>query len=188
MLIKYKTKLISKQQQFTQIIMKFHLAVTVIISPVVLSGSLGPESSWSCGVFVTNEAMSPPQGQYYQLPSQLTDCPAKFRDTWKRGKFAKKCGRLGKEWESNWVLGSNEWESSWTPLVSILSTGKYTSDVCSIVKSELGLDNVPGEEIEQPLQFGYFYTYCGEEEWKDTGVRSDAMICCQVSPNFVSLS
>ena len=54
------------------------------------------------------------------------------------------------------------------------------ADVCSIVKAELGLDNVPGLETEQPLQFGYFYKYCGQEEWKDTGVRSDVMICCKV--------
>ena len=72
------------------------------------------------------------------------------------------------------------WERSWTPLVSILSTGRFTRDVCSIVKQELGLDTVPGEEVEQPLKFGYFYQYCGGDEWKDTGVRGDALICCQV--------
>ena len=159
------------------------LSLLIISSSLSLSLSqdLTPETSWSCGVFLVNDVMSPPEGQYYQLPPQLTDCPAKFRDTWKRGKFAKKCGRLGQEWERNWVLSSGGgWERSWTPLVSILSTGRFTRDVCSIVKQELGLDTVPGEEVEQPLQFGYFYQYCGGDEWKDTGVRGDALICCQV--------
>ena len=77
-------------------------------------------------------------GQYYELPAQQTECPAKFKDTWKRGKFAKKCGRLGSEWESNWIqqatASGRSWELNWTPLVSILSTGKYTKDVCTIVK------------------------------------------------------
>ena len=46
---------------------------------------------------------------------------------------------------------------------------------------ELGIENVPGEEIEMPFQFGFFYKYCGKEEWKDTGVKSTSLICCQVS-------
>merc|ERR1711982_233357 len=87
-------------------------------------------------------------------------------------------------WESNWIqqaiaTGRSDWELNWTPLVSILSTGKYTKDVCTIVKQELGVENIPSEDIPDPLRFGYFYTFCGKDEWKDTGVKSDVLICCQ---------
>ena len=45
---------------------------------------------------------------------------------------------------------------------------------------ELGVENVPGPEIEEPYQFGYFYSYCGKGSWRDTGVRSGALLCCRV--------
>ena len=45
---------------------------------------------------------------------------------------------------------------------------------------ELGVENVPGPEIEEPYQFGYFYSYCGKASWRDTGVRSGALLCCRV--------
>ena len=113
-----------------------------------------------------------------------------------RGKFSKKCGRLGGEWEANWVAEGG-WEASWAPLGSILSTGRWSRDVCTIVKEvitphavsrntisrsvqELGVENVPGPEIEEPYQFGYFYSYCGKASWRDTGVRSGALLCCRV--------
>ena len=50
-----------------------------------------------------------------------------------RGKFSKKCGRLGGEWEANWVAEGG-WEASWAPLGSILSTGRWSRDVCTIIK------------------------------------------------------
>ena len=105
---------------------------------IITTDPLRPETSWACGVFITggDGLLSAPQGQYYELPSLQTQCPAKFRDTWKRGKFAKKCGRLGAEWEANWVRsgGAGAWELSWSPLGSILSTGRFSQDACSIIK------------------------------------------------------
>ena len=92
-----------------------------------------PESSWVCGVFIAGGRSEPPLAEYYRLPPQLTDCPAKFAQTWKKGKFSKKCGRLGQEWEKNWLTNSNT-EETWTPFVNILSSGKYNRDVCTLVK------------------------------------------------------
>ena len=86
-----------------------------------------------CGVFLAGGRSEPPLAEYYRLPPQLTDCPAKFAQTWKKGKFSKKCGRLGKEWEKNWLQSSNT-EETWTPFVNILSSGKYYRDVCTLVK------------------------------------------------------
>lgn len=90
--------------------------------------------------------LSAPQGQYYELPSLQAECPAKFRDTWKRGTFAKKCGRLGSEWEANWVSsgGAGAWELAWSPLGSILSTGRFSQDACSIIKQVISEYSVFG--------------------------------------------
>ena len=43
---------------------------------------------------------------------------------------------------------------------------------------ELGVENVPGD-LEEPLELGYYYSYCGINKWKDTGVRSEVTFCCQ---------
>ena len=43
---------------------------------------------------------------------------------------------------------------------------------------ELGVENVPGD-LEEPLELGYYYSYCGINKWKDTGVRSQVTFCCQ---------
>ena len=40
---------------------------------------------------------------------------------------------------------------------------------------------VPNHVFPEGIQFGYFYNYCEEEEWNDTGARSEATVCCQVS-------
>ena len=43
---------------------------------------------------------------------------------------------------------------------------------------ELGVENVPGD-LDEPLELGYYYSYCGINKWKDTGVRSQVTFCCQ---------
>ena len=43
---------------------------------------------------------------------------------------------------------------------------------------ELGVENVPGD-LDEPLELGYYYSYCGIDKWKDTGVRSEVTFCCQ---------
>ena len=40
------------------------------------------------------------------------------------------------------------------------------------------MENVPGD-LEEPLELGYYYSYCGINKWKDTGVRSEVTFCCQ---------
>ena len=40
------------------------------------------------------------------------------------------------------------------------------------------MENVPGD-LEEPLELGYYYSYCGIDKWKDTGVRSQVTFCCQ---------
>ena len=138
---------------------------------------LRPESSWVCGVFILGGRSRPPKAQYFELPAQITDCPAKYPQWKKNGKFSKKCGRLAKEWEANW-LQKESTEETWTPLVNILSSGKFARDVCTVAKQELGVENVPGD-LDEPLELGYYYSYCGLNKWRDTGKRSDVTFCCQ---------
>ena len=147
------------------------VAVNVVIS------ILRPESSWVCGVFILGGRSRPPKAQYFELPAQITDCPAKYSQWRKNGKFSKKCGRLAKEWEANW-LQKESTEETWTPLVNILSSGKFARDVCTVAKQELGVENVPGD-LDEPLELGYYYSYCGLNKWRDTGKRSDVTFCCQ---------
>ena len=42
---------------------------------------------------------------------------------------------------------------------------------------------MPNDVFPDGIQFGYYYNYCEEEEWNDTGARSEATVCCQVSKN-----
>ena len=50
--------------------------------------------TWTCGVFIAGEKNEIPLAKFYEIPSQKATCPAKFKDTWKKGKFSKKCGKL----------------------------------------------------------------------------------------------
>merc|ERR1712106_1298499 len=168
------------------------IIITMIISMFLFlsicshlaSAQANNQDSWSCGVFIAGEPNEIPLAKFYEIPAQKASCPAKFRDTWRKGKFSKKCGRLGKEWEQNWFQAGN-WEDLWSPFVRTLSAGKFGREVCTVAKEELGLENIPGLEYPQPLQLGFYYSYCGKDDWKDTGVRSQGQICCK---NGVSIA
>ena len=45
-------------------------------------------------MFLAGEKNEIPLAKFYEIPPQKATCPAKFKDTWKRGKFSKKCGFL----------------------------------------------------------------------------------------------
>merc|ERR1711936_600028 len=38
---------------------------------------------------------------------------------------------------------------------------------------------VPNDVFPEGVNFGYYYNYCQDEEWKDTRLRSQARVCCQ---------
>ena len=107
--------------------------------------------SWSCGVFIAGLPNEIPLAKFYEIPAQKASCPAKFRDTWRKGKFSKKCGKMGREWENKWMQGEN-WEDLWSPFVKTLSRGEFERNVCTLAKEELGIENVPGLELSEPLK------------------------------------
>ena len=39
---------------------------------------------------------------------------------------------------------------------------------------------VPNDLFPEGVQFGFYYNYCAEEDWHDSGARSTAGVCCQV--------
>ena len=43
------------------------------------------------------------------------------------------------------------------------------------------MTDVPNDVFPEGIQFGYYYNYCENEDWNDTGVRSEVSVCCQVS-------
>lgn len=75
-------------------------------------------------MFIAGERNEIPLAKFYEIPAQKATCPAKFKDTWKKGRFSKKCGKMGKEWEQNWFQEGN-WEDLWSPFVRTLSAGKF---------------------------------------------------------------
>ena len=41
------------------------------------------------------------------------------------------------------------------------------------------MSEVPNDVFPEGVNFGYYYNYCQDEEWKDTRLRSQARVCCQ---------
>ena len=41
------------------------------------------------------------------------------------------------------------------------------------------MSDVPNDVFPEGVNFGYYYNYCQDEEWKDTRLRSQARVCCQ---------
>ena len=73
------------------------------------------------------------------------------------------------------------WEKLWSGGVRKETGEKYGDEVCSILESELDMTDVPNDVFPEGIQFGYYYNYCENEDWNDTGVRSEVSVCCQVS-------
>ena len=65
----------------------------------------------------------------------------------------------------------SEWESQWA------GSGRG-DEVCQILNTQLELTDTI-DVFPEGLSLGYFYNYCQEEEWKDTGARSEVRLCCQ---------
>ena len=80
-------------------------------------------------------------------------------------------------------------------------SGKYGDEVCSILLEEFEMPEVhyvdisiylslcihpinccqvPNDLFPEGVQFGFYYNYCAEEDWHDSGARSTARVCCQV--------
>ena len=45
-------------------------------------------------MFIAGERNEIPLAKFYEIPAQKATCPAKFKDTWKKGRFSKKCGKM----------------------------------------------------------------------------------------------
>ena len=39
---------------------------------------------------------------------------------------------------------------------------------------------MPNDLFPEGVQFGFYYNYCAEADWHDSGARSTAGVCCQV--------
>ena len=147
-------------------------------------------NTWRCGVFVSEpgEKFSEPLVKYFVLQNfGLTSCPPSFKETYKKGTFSKKCaemvvpvGTINKYFNFQHVQGQS-WEKLWSGGVRKETGEKYGDEVCSILESELDMTDVPNDVFPEGIQFGYYYNYCENEDWNDTGVRSEVSVCCQVS-------
>merc|ERR1711892_19905 len=128
-------------------------------------------STWRCGVFVPipDEKYQEPLAKYFILQNQLpANCPANFKDNYKFGTFPKHCAKMGLSWEKLWSPSDNR-----------ETRGVYGDEVCDILTNELEMPDVPNEVFPEGVQFGFFYNYCENAEWKDTGKRTKKAVCCQ---------
>jgi len=144
---------------------------TLIIYAQSKTFDLSLNNTWRCGVFVSEpgEKFSDPLVKYFVIQNfGLTTCPPSFKETYKKGTFSKKCAEMGQSWEKLWSGGLRK-----------ESGEKYGDEVCSILESELDMTDVPNDVFPEGIQFGYYYNYCENEDWKDTGKRSEVSVCCE---------
>merc|ERR1712128_359431 len=72
-----------------------------------------------------------------------------------------------------------QWEKSWSPTKRGFR-GMEGDNVCKAVQKDLGSDDVPNELFPQGIRLGYFYNFCGLEDWTFSGqVRQGENICCK---------
>ena len=74
------------------------LSVTLSVSSAAKLGfDESLNNTWRCGVFVSEPGVKfePPLVKYFVLQNYgLTTCPAKFKDKYKKGTFAKSCTKM----------------------------------------------------------------------------------------------
>ena len=68
-------------------------------------------------------------------------------------------------------MQGSEWEREWA------DSGRG-DEVCEILNAELELTDTL-DVFPEGLSLGFYYNYCQEEEWKDTGARTEVRVCCQ---------
>jgi len=148
-------------------------ATTALASPAQRGPRLFDQSlnsTWRCGVWIPlpDTKYEEPLAKYFVIQNQIpATCPARFKDTYKKGTFAKHCAKMGEKWES-----------LWSPTDTQKNGPKYGDQVCEIMERQLDMPDIPNEEFPDGVMFGYYYNYCENEEWKDTGKRSEKLVCC----------
>jgi len=130
------------------------------------AADVSSSKSWLCGVWITGDELSAPLAKYFNFPQLFrTKCPIE-KDT---RKFAKLCQKVGQQWEKSWSPTKRGFR------------GLEGDNVCKAVKKELGAENVPNELFPQGIRLGYFYNFCGIEEWTFSGLlRQGDTMCCKV--------
>jgi len=118
---------------------------------------------------VPDEKFQEPLAKYFVFHKKFeAKCPAKLFFTFSKGVFSKKCSKM-----------ALQWERLWSPSRQRLPGKKYGDEVCDILNKEVGMGDVPNEVFPEGVKFGFFYTYCGISQWKDTTVRSEKAVCCK---------
>ena len=82
------------------------------------------------------------------------------------------------------IFQGKSWEAIWSADTRRETGDKYGDEVCSILSSELEMTEVPNDVFPEGVMFGFYYNYCENEDWNDTGARSHVNVCCQVRKYF----
>jgi len=102
-------------------------ATTALASPAQRGPRLFDQSlnsTWRCGVWIPlpDTKYEEPLAKYFVIQNQIpATCPARFKDTYKKGTFAKHCAKMGEKWES-----------LWSPTDTQKKGPKYGDEVCTV--------------------------------------------------------
>merc|ERR1711936_343610 len=145
------------------------------------------KENWRCGVFIPGKKFREPLAKFFVLQTlPPATCPPEGKPDTRS--MRKTCGQMGQAWEGSYL----QFDRLWKPFLAKVPGNKRPLDVCSVIQSELGIDDIPREnerKYKDGMQLGYYYNFCGGSKWKDTGLRTKSKVCCQngVSRNCTEL-
>merc|ERR1712012_277004 len=158
---------------------------------LVAKAAVDPDQStkenWRCGVFIPGKKFREPLAKFFVLQTlPPAVCPPLGKPDTRS--MRKSCGQMGQAWEGSFL----QFDRLWTPFLAKVPGNKRPVDVCQIIQLELGIDDIPGEDdkkYKDGMQLGFYYNFCGNSKWKDTGLRTKSKVCCQngVSRNCTEL-
>merc|ERR1712083_677398 len=148
---------------------------------------LSTKENWRCGVFIPGKKFREPLAKFFVLQTlPPATCPPEGKPDTRS--MRKTCGQMGQAWEGSYL----QFDRLWKPFLAKVPGNKRPLDVCSVIQSELGIDDIPREnerKYKDGMQLGFYYNFCGSSKWKDTGLRTKSKVCCQngVSRNCTEL-
>merc|ERR1711936_1136544 len=164
------------------------LAVALILVAIKAEDpDLSTNDNWRCGVFIPGKKFREPLAKFFVLQTlPPATCPPEGKPDTRS--MRKTCGQMGQAWEGSYL----QFDRLWKPFLAKVPGNKRPLDVCSVIQSELGIDDIPREnerKYKDGMQLGFYYNFCGSSKWKDTGLRTKSKVCCQngVSRNCTEL-
>ncbi|TRY72302.1 hypothetical protein TCAL_03423 [Tigriopus californicus] len=129
--------------------------------------------SFRCGVFFSGKNKGDkPRMKIFIIPKRFeTSCPAKNPK-----EYEKYCGDLFNKVKS---------KITWRTPSKKRSGFNVGDDLCALVKKEAGIRKLPNKRFPRGLEVGFYYNYCSDITWYDTGNRIKTNLCCDTNQRYV---